>query len=102
MDVAAEHYKIKVLLNDIEQPFSLTVKRNSNEERIFRDATKMINAYYNEYKSRIKGLDSTAYYGMVALLMARMYIEASDAKKDLETALVQFEKEIVAYLEEQK
>lgn len=101
MDVA-EHYKIKVKLNDIEQPFSLTVKCNTNEERIFREATKMINAYYNEYKSRIKGLDYTSYYGMVALLMARLYIESSDARKDLETELARFEREIAAYLDKLK
>ena len=99
---AAEHFKIKVKLNDIEQPFSLTVKRNSNEERIFRDAAKMINSYYNEYKSRISGLDSTAYYGMVAFLMARLYIETSDSKNELEAALARLEKGIVAYLDEKK
>lgn len=99
---AAEHFKIKVKLNDIEQPFSLTVKRNTDEERIFRDATKMINSYYNEYKSRISGLDATAYYGMVALLMARLYIETSDAKNEIEASLARLEKEIVAYLDEKK
>lgn len=99
---AAEHFKIKVKLNDIEQPFSLTVKRNSDEERIFREATKMINSYYNEYKSRISGLDPTAYYGMVAFLMARLYIETNESKKDLEASLTRLEKEIVAYLDKNK
>lgn len=101
MDVS-EYFKIKVKLNDIEQPFSLTVKRNTEEERIFRDATKMINSYYNEYKSRIKGLDSTSYYGMVALLMARLYIETAGSKKELENELGDLEKELTAYLENNK
>ncbi len=78
MAVAEEQFKIKVQLNDIEQPFSLMVHRNTNEEKIFRDATKMINTYYNQYKAKIKGLDATSYYGMVALLMARLYIETSE------------------------
>lgn len=99
---AADYFKIKVRLSDIEQPFSLTVKRNTNEEKIFRDATDMINTYYNEYKNRIAGLDATAYYGMVALLMARLYIETNDAKNDLEASLKRLEKEITAYLDEKK
>lgn len=99
---ATEQIKIKVRLNDIEQPFSLTVKRNSDEERIFREATKLINSYYNEYKNRISGLDTQSYYGMVAFLMARLYIEASESKKDLEASLARLEKEIVAYLNENK
>ncbi len=90
--------RIKVQLNDIEQPFSLTVKRNSNEEKIFRDATKMINSYYNEYKTKIKGLDTTSYYGMVALLITRLYIESSTAQKGMEQRLKELEKEIAAYL----
>ena len=101
MDVS-ESIKIKVTLNDIEQPFTLSVKRNTEEEKIFRDATKMINSYYNEYKSRIKGLDSTSYYGMVALLMARLYIEASGSKKELENGIGELEKELLAYLENNK
>ena len=96
----SEYFKINVKLNDIDHPFSLTVKRNSEEEKIFRDATKMINTYYNEYKSRIKGMDSTSYYGMVALLTARLYIEASNDKKDLENTIAQIEKELAAYLEQ--
>ena len=99
---ASESYKIKLALNDIEQPFSLSVKRNTEEEKIFRDATKMINSYYNEYKSRIKGLDSTSYYGMVALLMARLYIETSGSKKELENGIGELEKELQAYLENNK
>ncbi len=95
---AAEHFKIRVQLNDIEQPFSLMVKRNTDEEKIFRDAAKIINGYYNEYKSKIKGLDNTSYYGMVALLMARLYIETSDAKRNLELALGELEKELATYL----
>lgn len=95
----AEHFKIKVKLADIEQPFSLTVKRNTEEERIFREATKMINSYYNEYKNRIKGLDSTSYYGMVALLIARLYIDTSDSKNELESQLNLLEKDITTYLE---
>ena len=98
----SEYFKIKVTLNDIEQPFSLSVKRNTEEEKIFRDATKMINSYYNEYKSRIKGLDSTSYYGMVALLMARLYIETSGSKKELENGIGELEKELQAYLENNK
>lgn len=99
---ASESYKIKLALNDIEQPFSLSVKRNTEEEKIFRDATKMINSYYNEYKSRIKGLDSTSYYGMVALLIARLYIETSGSKKELENGIGELEKELQAYLENNK
>ena len=98
----SEYFKIKVTLNDIEQPFSLSVKRNTEEEKIFRDATKMINSYYNEYKSRIKGLDSTSYYGMVALLIARLYIETSGSKKELENGIGELEKELQAYLENNK
>ena len=101
MDVS-EYFKINVKLNDIEHPFSLTVKRNTEEEKIFRDATKMINSYYNEYKSRIKGLDSTSYYGMVALLIARLYIETSGSKKELENGIGELEKELQAYLENNK
>ena len=97
MDVA-DLLRIKVQLNDIEQPFSLTVKRNTNEEKIFRDATKMINSYYNEYKTKIKGLDPTSYYGMVALLITRLYIESSAAQKELEERLKELEKEIATYL----
>ena len=99
---ASESYKIKLALNDIEQPFSLSVKRNTEEEKIFRDATKMINSYYNEYKSRIKGLDSTSYYGMVALLIARLYIETAGSKKELENGIGELEKELQAYLENNK
>lgn len=94
----ADNFKIKVRLADIEQPFSLTVKRDTEEERIFREATKMINTYYNEYKNRIKGLDSTSYYGMVALLIARLYIDASDNKNRVEAQLDLLEKEIATYL----
>ena len=101
MDVS-EYFKINVKLNDIEHPFSLTVKRNTEEEKIFRDATKMINAYYNEYKSRFKGMDSTSYYGMVALLTARLYIETSNAKKNMETVLAELEKELSTYLDQNK
>ena len=98
----SEYFKINVRLNDIELPFSLTVKRNTEEEKIFRDATKMINAYYNEYKSRFKGMDSTSYYGMVALLTARLYIETSNAKKNIEATLGELEKELAAYLDQNK
>ena len=101
MDVS-EYFKINVKLNDIEHPFSLTVKRNTEEEKIFRDATKMINEYYNEYKSRFKGMDSTSYYGMVALLTARLYIETSNAKKNMEAMLGELEKELAAYLDQSK
>ncbi len=93
----AEHYKIHIKLNDIEQPFSLTVK-NTEEERVFREAATMINSYYNEYKRRIKGLDNTSYYGMVAFLMARLYIEISESKKSLEKGLSDLEEEIKNYL----
>ncbi len=95
----AEYYKINLRFNDIEKPFSLTVRRNTDEEKIFREATSMINSYYDEYKKRIVGLDKTSYFAMVALLMARLYIETTNSKKELEDALAELEKEIVAYLE---
>lgn len=96
--MAVEQYKIQIVLSDIEQPFSLTVK-STEEERIFREAGEMINAYYKEYKQRIKGLNSTAYYGMVAFLMARLYIESHESKTSLENALSNLEKEIKRYFE---
>jgi hypothetical protein len=47
-------------------------------------------------------MDSTSYYGMVALLTARLYIETSNAKKNIEATLGELEKELAAYLEQNK
>ena len=99
---AAEYFKIKVQLNDIEHPFSLSVKRNTKEEEIFREAAKMINSYYNQYRSGFKGLDTTSCYAMVAFLFARLYIESSDSEKDMESKIQELESEIKAYLEKSK
>lgn len=98
---AAEPYKINLVFKEIEKPFNLTV-RNSDEERILRTAVEMINASYEGYQKRVAGMDKVSYYAMVALLMSRRFIEVTEKNNDLEKSLENLEKEIAAYLNDNK
>lgn len=97
---AADRYKINLKFRAIEKPFNLTVKHNSDGEKILRKAAEMINNSFDEYKKRLAGMDNTSYYAMVALLMTRRYIETLEQKDNLESSLELLEKEIAAYLQE--
>lgn len=69
-------------MRDIEQPFSMHVRRDRDEEKLFRTATQMINKQYDDYKSKVKDLDSVSCYAMICLLFARLYLDSHTREQE--------------------
>lgn len=94
--------KIHLHLRDIEQPFSMHVRRDRDEEKLFRTATQMINKQYDDYKSKVKDLDSVSCYAMICLLFARLYLDSHTREQETKKLLQELEKEVVARLNKEK
>ena len=94
---ATESYKISLFFKDIKTPLVYPVK-NSEEERILREAADMINSSYSKYKDKIAGMDNASYFVMVAILLARKLIKTTEEKISIEKELESLEKEIATYL----
>lgn len=90
--------KIHLQLRDIEQPFSMHVRRDKDEERLFRRATEMINRQYDDYKSKVKDLDSASCYAMICLLFTRLYLDSCAREQETKKLLQELEKEVAARL----
>ena len=86
--------RIHLRMHDIEQPFAMHVHLGTNEEQLFREATKMINNLYDDYKSKVVGLDTASYYAMVCLLLARLYMDSCDREQEPQARLKELEEKI--------
>lgn len=94
--------KIHLQLRDIDQPFSMHVRRDKGEEKLFRTAADMINRQYDDYKSKVKDLDSTSCYAMICLLFARLYLDSNAREQETKKLLQELEEKVVARFDNKK